>query len=109
MMLCMKRGRKIIGLGRSKDLDLLMSYKGKVQKNHGLSRSKDLDFNRFIYEIGKKMMGLSRSKDLPKTKKQKNLCPLSESLKRFTTKCRQTGNFMTNRGNYFTTRVKSAE
>ena len=45
MMLYMKRGRKIMGLGRSKDLDLLMCYKGKWQRNHGLSWSKDLDFN----------------------------------------------------------------
>ena len=42
MILYMKRGRKIMGLERSKDLDLFMFYKGKVQKNHGLSWSKDL-------------------------------------------------------------------
>ena len=61
-MLCMKRGRKIMGLGQSKDLDLLMCYKGKWQRNHGLSRSKDLDFNRYIKEISRisrKKMGVS--------------------------------------------------
>ena len=42
MMIYMKRGRKIMGLGQSKDLDLLMFYKGTVQKNHGLSQTKDL-------------------------------------------------------------------
>ena len=42
MILYMKRRRKIMGLEQSKDLDLLMFYKGKMQKNHGLSRSKDL-------------------------------------------------------------------
>ena len=41
MMIYMKRGRKIMGLGRSKDLDSLMCYKGKWQRNHGLSQSKD--------------------------------------------------------------------
>ena len=60
----MKRKRKIMGLEQSKDLDLLMFYKGKVQKNHGLSQSKDLDFNRYIKEISRKMMGTSQSKDL---------------------------------------------
>ena len=45
MMLYIKRGRKIMGLGWSKDLDLLMCYKEKWQRNHGLSQSKDLDFN----------------------------------------------------------------
>ena len=45
MMLYIKGGRKIMGLGQSKDLDLLMCYKGKWQRNHGLSWSKDLDFN----------------------------------------------------------------
>ena len=64
-----------MGLERSKDLDLLMFYKGKVQKNHGLSRSKDLDFNRYIKEISRKMMGVSRSKDLPKTEKKKKNFP----------------------------------
>ena len=44
MMLYMKRGRKIMGLGQSKDLDWLMCYKGKWQRNHGLSQSKDLEF-----------------------------------------------------------------
>ena len=43
--LCMKRRRKIMGLGQSKDLDWLMCYKGKWQRNHGLSQSKDLGFN----------------------------------------------------------------
>ena len=42
MILYMKRRRKIMGLEQSKDLDLLMFYKGKMQKNHGLSQSKDL-------------------------------------------------------------------
>ena len=54
----MKRGTKIMELERSKDLDWLMFYKGKVQKNHGLSQSKDLN------EISRKVMGASRSKDL---------------------------------------------
>jgi len=45
MMSYTKRGRKIMGLGQSKDLDSLMCYKGKWQRNHGLSQSKDLDFN----------------------------------------------------------------
>ena len=58
MMLYIKRRSKIMGLGRSKDLDR------SEQKNHGLSRSKDLDFNRYIKEISRKMIGLSRSKDL---------------------------------------------
>jgi len=63
MMIHINKGRKIIGF-RSKDLDLLMCYKGKWQRNHGLSRSKDLDFNRYIKKISKKIMGVSRSKDL---------------------------------------------
>ena len=62
MMLCIKRRRKIMGLGQSKDLDWLMCYKGKWQRNHGLSQSKDLDFNRYIKEISRisrKKMGVS--------------------------------------------------
>ena len=53
-----------MGLGQSKDLDLLMCYKGKWQRNHGLSWSKDLDFNRYTKKISRKTMGLGQSKDL---------------------------------------------
>jgi len=35
----------MVEVGESKDLDLLMCYKGKWQRNHGLSQSKDLGFN----------------------------------------------------------------
>ena len=51
----------MVEVGESKDLDSLMCYKGKWQRNHGLSQSKDLDFGMVEYHVNSNKEPLSLS------------------------------------------------